>query len=327
MKPQDLDDNAPVEPDDQLLAGAHARGRSIRRRRSMQRLTGVTAGLLVVALAGGIAWTRVDTTDNGRITLPAATSTTTGAMPMSQTAVLGKWRPLSIAGYDRPLEGSLTFDGRGSWTGSDGCNDYTSGTYSLDGNELRLGSAALTQAGCVLLGSGAPANPDFGPIVAAARIELRADELTFLTKDGTEIARFVRAGVTARIELSSTTMTAGSSISGHVVVENNTGHEVHTTGCHGLFGVGLHNAQIQQDVIFPSCAEQITIPVGESSYPVMVLAAYYSCDAAGDQGLQRCLPNGGAPPLPPGIYQATLFQASPVVPTPPPIDVQVEAGP
>ena len=327
MKPQDLDDRAPVEPGDELLERVHARSRSYRRRRSTQRLTSVMAVVVVVALAGGIAWSRVDSSGNRQIILPAATSTTAVSVPLTQTAIIGTWRPISIAGYDRPLEGSLRFDGRGSWSGTDGCNDYTGGTYSLDGNELRLGSAAVTQAACVLSGSTTPANPDFEPIVTAPRIELRDDQLTFLTSDGNEIARFVRAGVTARIELSSTTMTAGSSMTGHVVVENDTGHSVRATGCHGLFGVGLQNAEIRQELGFPSCAEAITIPVGESSYPVIVLAEYYSCDAAGDQGLQRCLPNGGAPPLPPGIYQATLFQDSPVAPAPPPIDINVVAGP
>jgi heat shock protein HslJ len=325
VKPQDLDDRAPIEPGDELLERVHARSRSFRRRRSTQRLASVTAGLVVLALASGIAWTRVDSSNNRQIILPAASSTTATPAPLTQTAIIGTWRPVSIAGYDRPLEGSLRFNGRGSWSGSDGCNDYTGGTYSLDGNELRLGSAAVSQAACVLSGSTTPANPDFEPIVTAARIELRNDELTFLTNDGSEIARFERAGITARIDLPSTTMIAGSTMTGHVVVENDTGHAVRATGCGGLFGVGLQNAEIRQAVIFPSCAEEITIPMGESSYPVPVLAEYYACDAAGDQGLQRCLPNGGAPPLPPGIYQATLFQASPIVPAPLPIDVTVES--
>ena len=327
MKPQDLDDRAPIEASDEVLANVHARSRSFRRRRSAQRLSSVTTGLVVLALASGIAWTRIDTNNNRQITLPAATSTTTPPLPLTQTAIIGKWRPISITGYDRPLEGSLRFNGSGSWSGSDGCNFYTGGTYRLDGSELRLGPSPVTQALCVLAGSTTPANPDFEPIVTAARIEVRDDQLTFLTNSGNEIARFVRAGVTARIELPSTTMTAGSTMSGHVVVENNTGHEVRATGCHGLFGVALRNTQVPQDVVFPTCAEEITIPVGESSYPVPVLAEYYACNAAGDGGLQRCLPGGGAPPLPPGVYQATLFQASPVAPAPPPIDVNVEAAP
>jgi heat shock protein HslJ len=327
VKPQDLDDHAPIEPDDKLLASVHSRSRSFRRHRTTQRLTNVTAGVLVLALAGGIAWTRIDTGDHRRLTLPAATSTTTGAMPISQTTVMGKWRPISIAGYHGQLTTpSISFDGRGRWRAFDGCNYYFGGTYSLHGDELLLGgTSSVTQKGCVRYHStdSDPINPDFGPIIAAARIELRDDQLTFLTSDGKEIARFVRAGVTARIELPSTTMNAGSKMTAHVVVENDTGHEVRATGCGGLFGVGLRNAKIPQDVIFPSCAQDFTIPVGESSYPVQVLAEYYACDAAGDQGLQRCLANGGAPPLPPGIYQATLFQASPVVPAPPPIDVNV----
>lgn len=329
MKPQDLDDRAPVEPDDELLASIHARSRSFRRHRSTQRFTSVMAGLVVVALASGIAWTRVDATGNRRITLPAASSTTAlPATTVTQTAITGKWRPVSIAGYDGPLEGSLSFNGRGSWSASDGCNTYGDGTYSLRGTEVRLDTTGLvTQAGCVLLGSGAPANPDFGPIVNAARIELRENQLTFLDSDGSEIARFVRAGVTARIELPSTTMTAGSTMSGRVVVENNTGHEIPAGGCGSLFAVMLGNDAIHPDPIWPTCAQPLPIPVGETSYPVTVVATYNACDAAGDGGLQRCLPTGGVPPLPPGDYQARFFQSSPVVTPALPIDITVEPQP
>ena len=78
VKPQDLDDRAPIEPGDELLASVHARSRSFRRRRSTQRLASVTTGLLVLALAGGIAWTRIDTTNGRRVRPgPVATSTTT----------------------------------------------------------------------------------------------------------------------------------------------------------------------------------------------------------------------------------------------------------
>ncbi|HTK15149.1 MAG TPA: META domain-containing protein [Acidimicrobiia bacterium] len=322
MKPQDLDDHAPVEPDGELLANIRTRSRSFRRRRTMQRLTGVTAGLLVVALAGGIAWTRVDTTDNRQITLPAATSTTLSSGPaLTQNAVMGKWRPVSITGYfvGPRNKAYISFDGRGSWSASDGC-DETTGAYRIERTGIHLEAGRVTTQNVCRLDT----YPDLGPILGAAKIELRNDQLMFLTSDGKEIARFVRAVVTARIELPSTTMTAGSTMTAHVVVENDTGHDVRATGCGSLFGVGLRNAHIPQDVIFPLCAEEFTIPVGESSYPVPVLAEYYACDAAGDQGLPRCLPDG-TPPLPPGVYQATLYQASPVVPAPPPIDVTVTA--
>ena len=153
-----------------------------------------------------------------------------------------------------------------------------------------------------------------------------AIQLTFLTADGREIARFERAGVTARIELPSTTMTAGSTMSGHVVVENNTGHEIRATESRLLPNRALRTP-ISRGMLWPLCAVPFTIPVGESTYPVTVMAAYATCGATPGPDFPKCSatgPSQGPPPLPPGVYQATLFQSSPVVSLPPPIDITVE---
>jgi heat shock protein HslJ len=324
VKPEDLDDHSPIEPGDPLLASVRARSRSFRRHRSTQRVASVMTGLVVLALAGGIAWTRVDSTSGRRVRPGPVASSTTTLPAMTQTEIIGKWRPVSIAGYAGPLtkpplgwEPRLSFNGRDRWSGSDGCNDI-GGTYRLEGNGVHFLTFQSTLVGC-------SETPDFEPIESAPRSAVRDDQLTFLTADGNEIARFERAGVTARIELPATTMTAGSRMDGRVVVENDTGHEVNTIGCHGLLvGIGLGNAEVHQRVIFPTCADDITIPVGESSYPVDVSASYDACSPNGEGGMPRCLPGGGTPPLPPGIYQATLFQGSPVAPAPPPINVTVE---
>jgi heat shock protein HslJ len=324
VKPQDLDDRAPIEPSDELLANIHARSRSFRRHRTTQRLTSVTTGLLVLALAGGLAWTRIDAT-NGRVGPgTSASSTTTRAVPaITQSGIMGKWRPVSIVGYDGPLtkpplgrEPRLSFNGRDRWSGSDGCNDI-GGTYRVDGSGVDLLTFGSTAVGCP---SG---HPDFEPIEGAARIELRNDQLVFSTSDGTVIARFERAGVTARIELPSTTMTAGSKMSGKVVVENNTGHVIPASGCGSLFAVLLGNAAIHPDPAWTMCLQPLPIPVGESSYPVMIWAAYQGCSTPAQGDLPACLAAGGPPPLPPGDYQARFFQSSPVVTPALPIDVKV----
>jgi len=327
VKARDLDDRAPIEPDDALLASVHARSRSFRKRRSAQRLASVTTGIVVIALATGIAWTRVDT-NNGRdgSPVPLATTTTTPLL-LTQAAIWGEWRPVSISGYDGPLttptgnpEPRLTFDGRDRWGGSDGCNQK-GGTYRLDGNGVDLLTFESTAIGCT------SSTPDFEPLLGAARIELRDDHLLFLTADGQEIARFAHAGVTARIELPSTTMIAGSTMSGRVVVENNTGHEIAAKGCLSVFQVMLGNAAIHPDPAWYDCVQELPIPVGESSYPVTVTAAYSGCDTTGANGVQKCLPSGGVPPLPPGDYETRFFQSSPVVFGAPPIDVTVEPQP
>jgi len=325
VKPHDLDDRAPIEADDKLLARVHARSRSFRRRRTTQRLASVTTGLVVLALASGIAWTRLDaTTGRGVRPAPSATSTTTRVVPaLTETEIMGKWRPASIAGYDGPLTVQyLSFDGRGSWSGGDGCNEL-SGTYRLDENGVRFGREVLSTArGC---GAGT-AIADFGPIERAARSDVHGDQLTFFDSAGQEIARFVRARVTARIVLPSTTMIAGSTMPAKVVVENNTGHEIHETKCGSFFQIGLQNGEIKFDGIWPQCAEPFTIPTGESTYAVTVSAAYQTCSASGALGTPPCL-RTGMPPLPPGQYKAALFQSSPVVTAPLPIDVKVEAAP
>ena len=331
MKPQDLDDHTPIEPDDALLTRVHTRSRAFRRRRSTQRLTSVMAGVVVIALAGGIAWTRVDTSDNQRITLPAATSTTTttstATTPLTQNDILGKWRPIFLPDYIKkgPLIATppvrpdpyLSFNGRGSWTGADGCNGI-SGSYKLDENGVRFDTDIRSTD--VLCGAD---HPVFLSIEIAPRSELRSDQLVFLAADGTEIARFARSGVTARIELPSTTMSAGSKMTGHVVVENNTGHVIAASGCLSLFQVQLGNDAIHPDAVWLDCLQPLPIPVGETSYPVQFYASYLGCSTPAQGDLKACIPNVGPPPLPPGEYQAQFFQSSPVVTPALPIDVNV----
>ena len=129
------------------------------------------------------------------------------------------------------------------------------------------------------------------------------------------------------IELPATTMVAGSTMKGHVVVHNRTGRPLQRTGCGSLFQVALASDTIKPQVLWPACAQRITIPTGTSSYPVQVLGTYNGCSNSGSQGsYPACLPDGKLPPLPTGAYRATLFQSSTVAPAPPPIPVQVTAG-
>jgi heat shock protein HslJ len=340
VKPEELDDTAPVEPDDHLLSTVHTRSRAFRRRRTTQRLTSVMAGAVVIALAAGIAWSRSDTSGNRQITLPAATSTTSSTTtstttntappePTAQTAITGTWLAYTIAGFGYigkgpplrpalPSDPKLAFDGLGRWTGSDGCNQL-SGSYTLDENGIHFDPQSLrsTAINC------GPDVPDFAQIEKAARSEVRDNQLTFFSADGNEIARFLRPDVMARIELPSTKMTAGSKMTGHVVVENNTGHVIEAGGCGSLFQVQLGNDVIHPDPLWTLCAQPLPIPIGESSYPVTFYASYPGCSTPAQGDLKACIPNVGPPPLPPGNYQAEFFQSSPVVYPALPIDVTV----
>ena len=132
------------------------------------------------------------------------------------------------------------------------------------------------------------------------------------------------APLSARLVLPSPTMTAGSSMSGRVVVENNTGRALHVPGCGGVFQIVLVSSTYHPAVAWPLCAQVFTIPIGESSYPVTIVASYSQCSAGRPHGAVRaCLPDRRPPPLPPGEYHAKLFQLDNLVPVPPAMTVRV----
>ena len=85
------------------------------------------------------------------------------------------------------------------------------------------------------------------------------------------------APLSARIELDAQTVTIGGTIDGRVVVANNTGENIDVTGCGSIFQVALANEEYEQQVGLDACAEPITIPTGESSYPVTVRAEHLGC--------------------------------------------------
>jgi hypothetical protein len=115
-------------------------------------------------------------------------------------------------------------------------------------------------------------------------------------------------------------------MSGHVLIDNETRQALHVDGCGSLFQVVLGNDNIHPDVLWTQCLQLFTIPIGESSYPVRVDATYLGCSPGRPQGtLLACKPNGQTPDLPPGDYQARLFQSSKIAPSPPPIAVHLTA--
>ncbi len=130
--------------------------------------------------------------------------------------------------------------------------------------------------------------------------------------------------LSAQVVLPSRAMTAGSSMPGRVVIENSTGRAIHASGCLTLFQVALTSNNYQPAVYWFTCLQEFTIPAGQSSYPVTVEASYSQCSQGRPRrAIRACLPNGRPPPLPPGDYHARLFQASNLVPVPPPITVRV----
>ena len=132
------------------------------------------------------------------------------------------------------------------------------------------------------------------------------------------------APMSARVVLPSRTMTAGSSMSGYVLVENHTEHAVHASGCLTLFQVLLTSSTYRPTAAWFLCLQPFTIPIGETRYSATVSASYNQCHQGRPQhGLRACLPGGRPPPLPPGDYHATLFQVGHLVRVPPAITVRV----
>ncbi|MFL5797920.1 MAG: hypothetical protein ACJ77A_08305 [Actinomycetota bacterium] len=133
-------------------------------------------------------------------------------------------------------------------------------------------------------------------------------------------SRGSQAPLWAEFVLPTTMITAGSSISGSVVLHNDTGRVIQASGCGSLFAVALGNDEIVPDVAWRLCLTRFTIPIGASSWPIKVSARYLECGA--EKPLPPCT-DGRPPPLPPGDYRAMFFQSSHLVPRPPSISVHV----
>jgi hypothetical protein len=132
-----------------------------------------------------------------------------------------------------------------------------------------------------------------------------------------------KAPLSAKILLPSRTMTAGTSMTGKVVIVNNTGQAIHASGCGSLFQVNLVSARYHPEIFWTTCLQRFTIPTGRSSYPVTVDSIYHHCTQHGrSNDVPRCTTHG-MPLLPPGSYRATFFQVRHLVPAPPAIPVRV----
>jgi hypothetical protein len=129
--------------------------------------------------------------------------------------------------------------------------------------------------------------------------------------------------VSVQVKVPSRTLAAGSSMRAQIVVDNRTGHAIHVAGCGSLFQLALDSSSYHPEPLWPACLQAFTIAVGESSYPVTLIASYYSCGGVASTGIPACLPDGQPPPLPAGGYRAVLFQSPHIVSAPAPIPVRV----
>lgn len=151
-----------------------------------------------------------------------------------------------------------------------------------------------------------------------------------------------RAGIELHLSLASTSVQPGGTIHGTLTVFNQTGSPT-PVGCdHQWFYVALTSPEVPAPADFndPICRPVTTLQVGETRFPVSVVASYSSCGFGAGVTTStpeclrsaRCQPAGsrcglGMPSLPPGIYR-TKFVFMGVSPSevqrPPTITVNVQ---
>jgi hypothetical protein len=113
-------------------------------------------------------------------------------------------------------------------------------------------------------------------------------------------------------------------MSATITVENKSGKPVNLVGCGSIYAALLVGESYHPTASWPLCAQQMTVPVGESSYPVTVSAAFNQCTAEGGAGPEpACLADGSLPPLPAGRYELMTTAVSPELPVPAPVAVTV----
>jgi len=131
--------------------------------------------------------------------------------------------------------------------------------------------------------------------------------------------------LSSSLDLATTTVVAGGQITGHVVVRNDTGRVLHAEACGSIFQALLTRPGYEPTPVWATCVQRVTIGRGRSTYRVTVTASYSRCSQSGPEGtVPACTPTG-APPLPAGRYEATVFEQGTVVPLPAPVPVRVAA--
>lgn len=129
--------------------------------------------------------------------------------------------------------------------------------------------------------------------------------------------------VTARITLPTKSLRSGQSLPARITVNNNLGADIHFTGCGPIFRVLLVGSNQHPTPSWLLCASPITIPMGETTYPVSIAATYSECSATKGQGMPACMPDGSMPGIPPGKYAVTTWVETDQVRVPDPVTVTV----
>jgi hypothetical protein len=184
--------------------------------------------------------------------------------------------------------------------------------------EISIAGKAVAVAATVALAAACgSSSPKAGPPATAA-VTVTTTRSTSTTSTS---APAPALPVFARIELPSSTLVAGSTERGTLVIENGTRAPLRlTTGgtlaCKPGWTVILTNQQLPQEAAFPSSCDALpmVVRVGETRLPFTLRSDYQACSESGraqDALTPMCVKDATgldtSPPLPPGEYRATFF--------------------
>jgi hypothetical protein len=312
MKFDHLDDDRPIEPTDSMRESVARRAGALRRRRMV-----VPGTALVAAMALAIAAVAVvaNDTDAPRRVVAGPTAGGPGAIERSMTRN-GATITVSLASAEvrpgSPVHATVTVR-----NGTDEPHDYdfrtclaTTETWTEFGECQRArlsvepgaeASSSTTleaprEPGDYLVGisDGAPSGEDWR-LDVPLRVEGDVSAET----------------LTARIELDADTVVAGGELHGELVIDNPTNEtiDVRDGGCSSKWGVDLVRPGEEPDIAFTlECRnEPLRLPPGTTRFPFDVRATHGVCtNNRPSAEVPACLDEGGAPPLPPGDYEAAF---------------------
>jgi hypothetical protein len=143
-----------------------------------------------------------------------------------------------------------------------------------------------------------------------------------------------RRGLTDRLVLQQTHVTAGTPIKGWLVVTYQGRAPINLNrGCRPQYAVVITNHRLPPDVAFPTdCSTApFVIKPGENRLAITVITTYRMCAQLARQAtgsMPACLHGRQImPPLPPGRYEAVLVGDGLPLPAPAPIPVSLAARP
>ena len=282
----------------------------IRARRGRDRRGRIAAGSLLVAVVAGVALvpTLVAAQRPPTISVvvgPGSAATVTGVLRSSGGPMgAGQSGLLGVIVFESATGQTTT-----TKTGSDGTftTAIKPGTYTVTGTSPQYGDEKATCRAT---------DP-----VTVSRTGLAGVAVICPMRTA---AAPPAGSLTARLTLPTTTIRTGESVAAQIILTNNTGQEIHVVGCGPIYSVLLTGNSYTPGPSWLDCAQPITIPKGDTTYPVTLAATVSECSPRGDQGMASCLPNGSMPGLPPGRYAATTWGVAHQVPVPAPIKVTVK---